>query len=462
MEVPDDFNFSDQAVNSPEYKRRRKNPELQKPSDGHEKHLPFLPPTVPIKISHCFEKISPALEETPHSLSWMTEESSDSVLKAESSTYSFSEDVEVFTPVLSGDEDKLKNTYRFVCAHAGQFHCSLTNLVFVMEGKGEVLYRVDSWDPRLLDGLGQMKAAGPLYNIDCSAKSVLRLQLPHCVIFSEENKDGLAVAHFTGGNVEIIQPLRVTETHVIIDIRDLSRFGLIWIKTIFGYPIDGQVLLFLRPVTVEQEQKILNVHLLPGNVPVTEVQCFHHNKSYIETSSKCCLFTDRQYSLCCQPENCEVQPMSEIFQLDNFGPNYHPSFEVFLDVNIKEVKLGVVDKTEDGKEVWPRRRILLTAPSKAAEPPAHRRIPETEFVNTHGDKLTQRVSSVMAIADSLKTKKIITPEMWSKIHVAETPQEKMRHLLNALESGGDNAKVEFCRLLKEYEPGLVKELGPHL
>lgn len=90
--------------------------------------------------------------------------------------------------------------------------------------------------------------------------------------FAEENKDGLAVAHFTGGNIEIIQPLKVTETHVIIDIRDLSRFGLIWIKTILGFPIDGQVLLFLRPVTIEQKQKILNVHLLPGNVPVSEVQ----------------------------------------------------------------------------------------------------------------------------------------------------------------------------------------------
>ncbi|XP_059358635.1 NACHT, LRR and PYD domains-containing protein 1 homolog, partial [Carassius carassius] len=388
-------------------------------------------------------------------------ESSDSVLKAESSTYSFS-DVEVFTPVLSGDEDKLKNTYRYLCAHAGRFQCSLTNLVFVMEGEGEVLYRVVSWDPRLLDGLGQMRPAGPLYDIDCAAKSVLRLHLPHCVIFSEENKDGLAVAHFTGGNVEIIQPLRVTETHVIIDIRDLSRFGLIWIKTIFGFPIDGQVLFFLRPVTVEQEQKILNVHLLPGNVPVTEVQRVHHNKSYIGTSSKCCLFTDRQYSLCCQTENCEVQPMSEIFQLDNFGPNYHPTFEVFLHVNIKEVRLGVLDKTEYGKEVWPVRRILLTAPSKGVEPPANRRIPETEFVDTHGDKLTQRVLSVMAIADSLKTKKIIPPEIYRDIHAEKNPQEKMRHLLNALESGGDDAKVEFCRLLKENEPILVKELGPHL
>uniref|UniRef100_A0A672RZK4 NOD-like receptor family B, member 5 n=1 Tax=Sinocyclocheilus grahami TaxID=75366 RepID=A0A672RZK4_SINGR len=392
----------------------------------------------------------------------------------ESSLADLPQDLEVFTPELSCDEDKLKNTHRFVCAHAGRFRCSLTSLVFVMEGEGEVLYSVVSWDPGLLHSLGQMRPAGPLYNIDCSAKSVLRLHLPHCVIFSEEDKDGLAVAHFTGGNIEIIQPLKVTETHVIIDIRELSRFGLIWIKTILGFPIDGQVLLFLRPVTVEQEQKILNVHLLPGNVPVTEVlvfvyihyYCFcirlHHNKSYIETTSKCRLFTDREYSLCCQPEDCEVQPMREMFQLDNFGPNYHPTFEVFLDVNIKEVRLAVLDKTEDGKEVWPRRRIPLTAPSKGVEPPAHRRIPETEFVNTHGDKLIQRVSSVMAIADSLKSKNIITPEMWSKIHVAETRQEKMRLLLNALESKGDNAKIEFCRLLKKNESDLVNELGPHL
>uniref|UniRef100_A0A9J8AZL8 NOD-like receptor family B, member 5 n=1 Tax=Cyprinus carpio carpio TaxID=630221 RepID=A0A9J8AZL8_CYPCA len=174
---------------------------------------------------------------------------------------------EVFTPecVQQDDEDKHKTKYRFVCPHAGQFQCSLTSLVFVMEGEGEVLYNIVSWDP----GLGQLRPAGPLYNIECSAGSVSELHFQHCMIFSEENKDCLAVAHFTGGNVEIIQPLKVTETHVIIDIRDLSIFGLIWIKTIFGFPIKGQVLLFLRPVTVKQ--KILNVHLLPGNVPVSEV-----------------------------------------------------------------------------------------------------------------------------------------------------------------------------------------------
>ncbi len=75
-------------------------------------------------------------------------------------------------------------SFRFVCAHAGQFQCSLTNLVFVMEGEGEVLYRVVSWDPRLLDGLGQMQPAGPLYNIDCFNGSLSGLHFPHCEILS--------------------------------------------------------------------------------------------------------------------------------------------------------------------------------------------------------------------------------------------------------------------------------------
>ncbi|XP_051718827.1 NACHT, LRR and PYD domains-containing protein 1 homolog isoform X12 [Ctenopharyngodon idella] len=390
-------------------------------------------------------------------------ESSDSgsclSLKTESSSaQSSSEYAELFTPELMkrGHEDKHKNTYRFVCPHAGQFRCSLTNLVFVMEGEGEVLYNIVSWDPHVLDGLGQIQPAGPLYNIDCSAGSVSKLHFPHCEIFSEENKDGLAVAHFTGGNVEIIQPLKVTETHVIIDIRELSNFVLVWIKSKLGFPIRGQVLLFLRALSLEKNK--LNVHLLPENVPVSEVQSRHQDKKYIETSSKCHLILNQEYSLCCQPEECEVQPKTEMFEC-NFGPNYHPTFEVFLDVNIEEVRLGILDKTEGGKEVWNRRRIFLTvAPSKGVEPPK----PETEFVNTHGDKLIQRVSSVMAIADSLKSKNMITSEIWGKIKAAEPKQQKMRVLLEALDSGGDSVKAEFYRRLKENEPHLVDELesGP--
>lgn len=92
--------------------------------------------------------------------------------------------------------------------------------------------------------------------------------------FTEENKDGLAVAHLTGGNTAIMQPLKVTETHVMIDIRDLSIFGLFKRMIFSPSPIWAQVLVFLRPITVRHRENILDVHLLPLNVPLSEVSLF--------------------------------------------------------------------------------------------------------------------------------------------------------------------------------------------
>lgn len=53
---------------------------------------------------------------------------------------------------------------------------------------------------------------------------------------------------------------------------------------------------------------------------------------------------------------------SETFEC-NFGPNYHPTFEVFVNVNTEEVRLGLLDKAE-GTEVWVPRRIPLTGNEK--------------------------------------------------------------------------------------------------
>ncbi|XP_057191097.1 tripartite motif-containing protein 10-like isoform X2 [Triplophysa rosa] len=101
-----------------------------------------------------------------------------------------SEDAEVFTPeyIERDREGKRTNAYRFVSPHAGQFRCSLTNLVFVMEGTGEMLYKIVPWDPRLLCGLGQMQPAGPLYNIDCFEGSISHLHLPHCEILTDRER----------------------------------------------------------------------------------------------------------------------------------------------------------------------------------------------------------------------------------------------------------------------------------
>ncbi|XP_050957954.1 uncharacterized protein LOC127159050 [Labeo rohita] len=366
---------------------------------------------------------------------------------------------EVFTPIVrkGNNKDKHKNVYRFVCPCAGQFRCSLTSLVFVMEGEGEVLYKTVSWDPRWLDGLGNMEPAGPLYDIDCSDGSISGLHLPHCEIFSEEDMDCLTVAHLTGGNVAIMNPLKVTEAHVMIDIEDLSLFGLIKRMIFPPSPVTAQVLVFLRPITEGQRENILDVHLLPNNVPVTEVKDQHAENRYIETSSNCCLIPGTEYRLCCQPKRFTVQPETEVFKF-NFGPNYHPTFEVFVNVRKMEVKLSLIDNTER-REVWPPRRILLTG--QEVKLPARRRLTESEFVNNilrYMPRLIRRVSSAMEIADGLMAKNMITNEIYSKVRAVVTPQERMRLLWDALNSGGDSVKAEFYRLLKENEPHLVNEL----
>lgn len=101
---------------------------------------------------------------------------------------------------------------------------------------------------------------GSSYSASCTTACVL-----------DKNQDELAVAHFSKGNVEILQPLKITNTHVILEVRGLSLFGLIK-KIIFGEkPISAQVLLFYQEIIVTQRRKKLHIHLLPGNVPLEEV-----------------------------------------------------------------------------------------------------------------------------------------------------------------------------------------------
>ncbi|XP_064860374.1 NACHT, LRR and PYD domains-containing protein 1-like isoform X1 [Oncorhynchus nerka] len=115
---------------------------------------------------------------------------------------------------------------RLQCSHAGLFQCILTGLVFLMKREGEVLYRTVQWDENLLHSTGQ-PPAGPLFSIECLQGSVCQLHLPHCEILSGEGLDSLSVAHVTGDSVEVLPPLRVTDTHVVVNITDLSVWGLV-------------------------------------------------------------------------------------------------------------------------------------------------------------------------------------------------------------------------------------------
>ncbi|XP_067438927.1 NLR family CARD domain-containing protein 3-like isoform X1 [Thunnus thynnus] len=165
-------------------------------------------------------------------------------------------------------------SYRFRSPRPGVFQCSLTRLVFVMTQEAELRYRTVQWDESLLQPAGKM-AAGPLFNIQSPDGAVSQLHLPHCETMDAPLLESLlSVVHIADDGMSILEPVAITDTHVIVNVPHLSAFGLVWdlVNRFLNSTriISGQVLLFLRPLDICHQ--ILDVFLLPANIPLKEVK----------------------------------------------------------------------------------------------------------------------------------------------------------------------------------------------
>uniref|UniRef100_A0A3B3S6E5 FIIND domain-containing protein n=1 Tax=Paramormyrops kingsleyae TaxID=1676925 RepID=A0A3B3S6E5_9TELE len=330
--------------------------------------------------------------------------------------------------------------YRFQMKHPGRFFCCVTGLVFVMKSSGEVTYSFCSWE-KAPKTPGSWRLAGPHITIECPQGILKELHLPHCEMSADDN---LAVAHVTKDNMEILQPQKVTDTHVVISITDLSIFVLIKRKIL--PKVKGQVLLLQRP-----GDKILNVFLLPANVPPDQVHQQEQQKQniLIHTSSKCKFKHKELYRMSSDHEAIRwIQPKNEEFEY-SFDQTIYPTFEVFLERDEGMVELSILED-RSGKDVWQRIVIL-----KGAVPPS----PSTThsgvaFVAQHRDAIIQRVSLIDPILDNLH--KHIEGEKYSYIRAASTSQEKMRRLYEVLNT--DRLKELFFDSLKKNERSLVSNL----
>ncbi|KAM4603551.1 NACHT, LRR and PYD domains-containing protein 12-like isoform 2-T3 [Polymixia lowei] len=365
-----------------------------------------------------------------------------------------------FTP----ETESANTLYRFKFPGAGVFQCSLTGLVFGVTGEGEVLYRTVQWDESLLYSAGRTPA-GPLFNIQCPQQSVNQLHLPHCETTPAKLSGSLSVVHITDDGMSILEPQKITETHVVINVSHLSAFGLI-LKKIKGLrkEIKSQVLLFLGPPNRKQRRK-MNVLLLPRNVPVQEVLSVkvrgqQQNDQYIETTSNCDLRKGQRYSLLSNPEDYEIQPESAPFDL-NYGPNYHPTFEVVLTTSTEDVTLMVQD--QEKTQVW-RRRVDLTAylpgPGPSGENPTRiqslsaedrLRSVRTEFI----DRVTEPVLD--QLLDELLNHNVINREEMAKAKT-RTRTDKAREVIDMVVMKGREASLKMIDIFRKRDPCLSKEL----
>lgn len=160
------------------------------------------------------------------------------------------------------------------------------------------------------------------------------------------------MAHISDAGVSFVEPLRITATHVVIQVSGLSAFGLV--RQILGWinhkikSVSGQVLLFLAAQNPKTKRRKLNMLLLPRNVPLSEVLPKYPNMKNVQVPALCDFTENQSYSVDCAGAH-KIQPEKAMFFSD-YGPNFHPTFEIRLpaDVEIIPVKITEVDSAS----VW--------------------------------------------------------------------------------------------------------------
>ncbi|XP_059182663.1 caspase recruitment domain-containing protein 8-like [Centropristis striata] len=365
-------------------------------------------------------------------------------------------------------EQTTESSYKFRCPGPGVFQCALTGLVFVLTQEAELQYNTVIWDESLLQSAGRT-AAGPLFRIESSDDdAVCQLHLPHCETEEALRVDGLlSVVHITDDGMSFLEPLEVSDTHVIVKVPHLSAFGLVWdlVRRFLNIsvPIDGQVLLFLRPLNTEY--RVLDVLLLPDNVLIDEVKKKQRGSEHVRLSSDCLLSFDQSYSVHCEPEGLEIQPESARFRL-KYGPNYHPTFEVFLATIPETLTLTLQD--QERREVW-KRNVRLTGPTSniGAQDivPPEDIVPQEDIVPPEGGLLLVRTQFVNRVSNSvldqlldklLESQVINDGEMQS--FRAKGQADKARDVIDLVQRKGTAASSVLIDALRELDPHLSRVL----
>ncbi|XP_050934080.1 protein NLRC3 isoform X3 [Lates calcarifer] len=364
-----------------------------------------------------------------------------------------------FTPELQTKSTRV--SYRFRCPGPGGFQCTSTGLVFVVDQEAELLYRTVQWDESQLQSAGKM-AAGPLFDIQCPDDAVCELHLPHCGTKDVLQVEGLlSVVHKTDDGTEILEPLEITETHVVVKVPHLSAFGLVLdiVKWFLGIkqPINCDVLLFLRPPV--RGPPTLDVFLLPNNVPLPEVEAQRRSAEHISVSSDCELYIGASYSVHCEPEDLEIQPERAKFR-SHYGPNYFPTFEVFLTSNPKKVTLMVQD--QEKTEVW-KRNIHLTGPGPAGRPTTPTgtlSVPAEKMLSFVRTQFISRVSEpvLRKLLDKLLERGVITDDEMDLAGTASRA-DKARAVIDTVRRKGSEASSALISALCEEDRCLSTELN---
>ncbi|TKS87336.1 Caspase recruitment domain-containing protein 8 [Collichthys lucidus] len=363
---------------------------------------------------------------------------------------------EEFTPDIDEDDE----SYRFQCSCPGLYQCSVTGLVFHMEGEGDVDYRTVPWNRRRLTQ-HHKKPAGPLFDIKCVQQSMRQLHLPHCEIRSTGGCDFLSVAHVNDEGIEFITPHKITETHVVINITGFSGFGNVKDEDSPPVPVRALVLLLYRPPACSDFTSYLNVLLLPKNNVLRDVlrtrKKLFGDENPIQTSPQCKLHPEQEYTLstCPEDDSVLVQPTEAEFDCDNYD-NYFPSFQVKLKKIILDIQL-FLKHTSSSHIVWEREVCLRSTGVKRSCVQGSSDDSLLDIRSSFIDGISGPV--LQSLVDKMFEKKVMTDSERESVDGIQNKRDKARFVFDTVRKKGDAASSEMTDFLCEVDPFLSEHLG---
>ncbi|KAK6478100.1 caspase recruitment domain-containing protein 8-like [Huso huso] len=322
-----------------------------------------------------------------------------------------------------------------------------------MAAPAEVVYGTEQWEKCPLVP-SSLLPAGPLYDINSPSGALEHLSFPHSECSPVQNH--LMVAHYKNGNVELIKPTEVTESHVKIKVNETSPFGLVrrLLKNWLDYKSKAQVLLFLRQLS---EKKKLNIFLLSSNVVLHEVQEKQKSCTFIETSSHCDLWENEPYSVSCDLENAHVQPDTYDFVRD-YGPNFPPTFEIFLNNDVKELTVKVINSTRRGKRIYINRTFIFSGFSSSGQAPPDERLKAVWTRLIEG----LNASVIQSLLDDMLDMNVLNDGEVESVKEGQTcTKDKASCLIDMVRKKGTSASEKLLSKLAERDPALYITLGLH-
>nr|XP_029538137.1 uncharacterized protein LOC115142655 isoform X2 [Oncorhynchus nerka] len=298
-----------------------------------------------------------------------------------------------------------KGTYWFQCPHAGLFQCSITGLVFEMEGEGEVLYWTVPWNRKLLAQRGK-RPAGPLFKFTCPQGSVGQLHLPHCELYDHVVKRSILKV--------LLLPSNVVLKEVLEERR--SRNG------------DREI--------------------------------------YLETTSHCQLTPKQEYTLSTDlTDNHRIKPTKASFVHFQSYENYIPTFQLFMQSIVKEANIFLNENGSD-EFIWDGLVWLPASPTEftstvLAPPPATPSIPPGRaFITKHRMALEIRMGVLRPILLRLQQpdQGVLTGEEIEEVLNLTKKTLQNQALLNMVIRKGARAQEYFYQALREADPCLVEDL----